>query len=119
MSRKILALGILALLGLSAACRSPHVDISVENQTGGEIRLLEVDYPSASFGADSLAGGATMNYKVQLQDKGPVKVQYMAPDHKHPQATGPEISEGQYGKLEIVLLPDGKADFHPELHGAK
>lgn len=112
-------MGILAVLCVATACRSPHVDISVENQTGSEIRLLEVDYPSASFGADSLAADATMHYKVQLQDKGAVKVQYMTPDHKQPQATGPEISEGQYGKLEIILLPDGKAEFHPELHGGK
>lgn len=119
MSRKILALGILALLGLSSACRSPHVEISVENRTGAEVRLLEVDYPSASFGADALAAGATMHYKVQLQDKGPIKVQYMTPDHKHPQNTGLEIFEGQYGELDIVLLPGGKAEFHPELHGGK
>ncbi len=119
MSRKFLTIGILAALGFTAACRSPHVDISVENRTGVDVRLLEVDYPSASFGDDSLAAGATMHYKVQLQDKGAIKVQYTAPDHKQPQATGPEISEGQYGKLEIVLLPGGKAEFHPELHGGK
>jgi hypothetical protein len=119
MTRKFLAIGILSLLVTTAACRSPHVDISVENRTGAEVRLLEVDYPSASFGADSLAAGATMHYKVQLQDKGAIKVQYMTPDHKQPQATGPEISEGQYGKLDIVLLPGGKAEFHPELHGGK
>jgi hypothetical protein len=119
MSRKICCFGMLALLCAAAACRSPHVDFSVENRTGADVRQLEVDYPSASFGADSLAAGATMHYKVQLQDKGAVKVQYMAPDHKQPQATGPEISEGQYGKLQIVLLPGGKAEFHPELHGGK
>jgi hypothetical protein len=119
MSRRFFAMGILAVVCVATACRSPHVDISVENRTGSEIRLLEVDYPSASFGADSLAADATMHYKVQLQDKGAVKVQYMAPDHKQPQATGPEISEGQYGKLEIILLPGGKAEFHPELHGGK
>lgn len=119
MSRKILALGILAVLCFAAACRSPHVEFSVENRTGAEVRLLEVDYPSASFGADSLAAGATMHYKVQLQDKGPVKVQYMAPNHKQPQIKGPELQEGQFGKLEIILLPDGKAEFHPALQGGK
>ena len=112
-------MGTLALLCMAAACRSPHVDFSVENRTGAEVRLLEVDYPSASFGKDSLAAGASLHYKVQLQDKGAVKVQYTTPDHQQPRATGPEVSEGQYGKLEIVLLPGGKAEFHPELNGGK
>ena len=119
MSRKILALSVLVLLCLAAACRSPHVQVSVENRTGAEVRLLEVDYPSASFGADSLAAGATMHYLVQLQDKGPVKVQYTAPDHKQPQATGPVVEEGQHGTLDIILLPGGKAEFHPDLRGGK
>jgi hypothetical protein len=29
--------------------------------------------------------------------------------------TGPDLFEGQEGRLEILLLPDGKAEFHPEL----
>jgi hypothetical protein len=102
-----------------SGCRSPHVDITVQNQTGIEVRLLEVDYPSASFGNDRLAAGASMHYRVALQGDGPVKVQYTAPDHKQPQVTGPNVSEGQKGKLEIVLLPGGKAEFHPDLSGGK
>jgi hypothetical protein len=78
-----------------------------------------VDYPTASFGYDSLAAGASVRYRVQLQGSGPVKVQYTAPDRKQPQATGSTVSEGQAGKLEIVLLPGGKAEFHPQLQGGK
>jgi hypothetical protein len=37
----------------ATACHSYHVDATVENRTGSPIQLLEVDYPSASFGADS------------------------------------------------------------------
>jgi len=102
-----------------AGCRSAHVEVSVENRTGAEVRLLEVDYPSATFGADSLAAGATMHYRIQVQGEGPVKVQYTAPDYTQPQATGPELSNGEGGRLEIVLLPGGKAEFHPQLHGGK
>jgi hypothetical protein len=108
----------LALLA-AAGCRSPHVDVSVENRTGAEVKLLEVDYPSASFGADKLAPGATMHYSVALQGDGEVKVQYTSPDQKQPQMTGPALTEGQAGKLEIVLLAGGKAEFHPDLHGGK
>jgi len=105
----------LLLLGL-AGCHSAHVEVTVENRTGAEVRLLEVDYPSASFGADSLAAGSTMHYRIQLQGTGPVKVQYSAPDKSQPQATGPALSAGEEGRLTIVLLPGGKAEFRPELH---
>lgn len=105
--------------GLAAGCKSPHVQVTVENRTGGEVRLLEVDYPSASFGADSVAGGGSMHYSIALQGEGPLKVQYTATDHKQAQVTGPTVRESQAGKVEIVLLPEGKAEFHPDLSGGK
>jgi hypothetical protein len=98
-----------------SACHSAHVEVTVENHTDGLIRLLEVDYPSASFGADSLAAGAVMHYRIQLQGRGPVRVQYSGEDNHQTQAQGPNLSEGQEGKLEIVLEPGGKAEFHPQL----
>jgi hypothetical protein len=98
-----------------AACRSHHVETSVENRTGAAIQLLEVDYPSASFGSNALAPGAVSHYRIQLQGSGPLKVQFTASDGKQDQVTGPTVSEGQEGRLEIVLLPGGKAEFHPHL----
>lgn len=102
------ALAALIVLG---GCKSAHVDVTVENRTGAPVRLLEVDYPNASFGADTLAADATMHYRIQVQGDGPVKVLYTAPDQKQPQMTGPELKQNQQGKLLIVLLPEGKAEF--------
>jgi hypothetical protein len=113
----------LAVVGIACTllvgCRSPHVEITVVNHTGEEARLLEVDYPSASFGADSLAAGGTLHYRVALQGNSAIKVQYNAPGNILRQATGPSVAEGQNGRLEIDLLPGGKAEFHPELQSAK
>jgi hypothetical protein len=105
---------VVALLAASG-CHSAHVEVTVENRTGGPVRLLEVDYPNASFGADSLGIGAVMHYRIQLQGSGPLKVQYTAPDSHQAQVQGPTVSEGQQGKLEIILEPAGKAEFHPNL----
>ena len=58
----ILAAILLAVPGLATGCHSYHIETTVENRTGAAIQLLEVDYPSASFGADSLAAGAVFNY---------------------------------------------------------
>jgi hypothetical protein len=102
-------------VALLAACHSYHVETSVVNQTGGAVQLLEVDYPNASFGDNALAPGATYHYRIQLQGSGPLKVQFTASDGKQAQITGPTVYERQEGRLEIILLPGGKAEFHPQL----
>ena len=107
----------LAVSMVLSGCHSAHIEVSVENRTGSAIRLMEVEYPSASFGADSLGAGATMHYRIQLQGTGPLKIQYTAENNHQAQIPGPELAQGQEGKLEIVLQPGDKADFHPQLTG--
>ena len=114
-SRAALALASLALFPL-AACHSYRVDATVANHTGGAIEQLEVDYPSASFGADSLAPSAEYHYRFQIRLSGPVKVQYTeSATHTLRQASGPDLYEKQQGQVQIDLLPGGKVDFHTEL----
>jgi hypothetical protein len=110
------AFSFLFLLG---ACRSNHVEITIENQTGAAIRLLEVDYPSASFGTGSLAPGATFRYRIQVQGSGPVNITYSGEQNMQPHITGPSLADRQQGSLDIVLLPNGKVEFHPQLTQAR
>ena len=42
-----LAAIVLPALMAASGCHSLHIETKVENRTGSEIRLLEVDYPSA------------------------------------------------------------------------
>jgi hypothetical protein len=98
-----------------AGCHSYHIETTVVNHTGAPVHLLEVDYPSASFGANILAADAVFPYRIQLRGRGPLKVQYTADDGKQAVITGPTVAEQQEGRLEIVLLPNGKAVFHPQL----
>jgi hypothetical protein len=114
------ALAALLLSGAIAlsACHSYHIDVTIKNSTGGAISLLEVDYPSASFGADSLAAGAEFHYLIQTRGSAPLKVQYTSPTRHQVQIAGPTLFERQEGKIEIVLLPGGKAEFHPSLNPA-
>jgi hypothetical protein len=104
-------LGFLAVAG----CHSYHVDTTVENRTGKPVKLLEVDYPSASFGTGALDSGAVYAYQMQFRNSGPLKVSYTADDGRLISIDGPKVAEKQEGRLGIVLLPDGKAEFHPEL----
>ena len=106
---------LLPALLWAVGCHSYHIETTVENRTGEVIRLLEVDYPSASFGSDRLAAGAVLHYRIQLRGSGPLKVQYTGSDGRQTQVEGPALAERQEGRIEIVLLPGGKAEFHPQL----
>jgi hypothetical protein len=114
----ILAFVTMAALFVTIGCHSYHVETTVENRTGGPIRLLEVEYPSASFGINSLATGEAYHYRIQLRGNGPIKMQYTGSDGRKIQAEGPILVERQEGRIEIVLLPGGKAEFHLELSDA-
>ena len=106
----------LSLAVLLAGCRSYRIDATVENHTGGAITQLEVDYPSASFGANSLAADAVFRYRLQVRGIGPVTVQYTAADGRQVQLAGPTLREKQEGRLDIALSPGGKAAFYVQLN---
>ena len=96
-------------------CHSYHIDTTIENRTRAPIQLLEVDYPSASFGANRLSEGEAFHYRFQVRGSGPLTITYTAAGGNQVHITGPTLTERQQGQLEIVLLPDGKAKFVPRL----
>jgi hypothetical protein len=103
------------VLAFLSGCHSYHIDTTIENRSGGAVQLLEVDYPSASFGADALAAGADLHYRFQVQGSGPVTIQYTDADRKAVKQTGPTLADNEEGRLEIVLLPGGRVEFDPEM----
>jgi hypothetical protein len=107
---------LLPMMGMLAGCHSYHIETTVENHTGGPITLLEVDYPSASFGADKLAADAVFHYRFQTRGDGPLTVQYVAANGQQVKMKGPTLYERQEGSLEIMLLPGAKVEFHPALN---
>ena len=111
------AAAVFALFCVSSllACHSYHIDATIENHSGAPVTLLEVDYPSASFGADSLAANSVFHYSFQARGSGQISVQYTAANGQAVQVKGPMLYEKQQGRLEITLLPDGKIEFHPSL----
>jgi hypothetical protein len=109
---------ILALLTATVGCKSYWIDTTIDNQTGQPVRELEVDYPTASFGTNTLAQGATMHYRFQIRGSGPIKVEFTSPDGVTRHAQGLGLQERQQGQLTIRLLPQGKVDFLPTLQPA-
>jgi hypothetical protein len=109
---------LLACLSTSA-CRSAFVQTEIVNHSGGTVRLIEVDYPSASFGTQQILDGSTFQYRFKVQDSGPVKITYTSAGNSVRTSTGPTLSEGEQGSLTIMLESDGKVTWQPALSASK
>jgi hypothetical protein len=107
--------GVLSLCLTLAACRSAFVQTAIVNHTGGAVRLIEVDYPSASFGTEQIALDATYQYRFKIQDSGPVTISFTTADKKVHTSTGPTLTQGQQGSLAITLGVNGTVTWSPEL----
>jgi hypothetical protein len=102
---RLITCGSLAVVALAAltGCHSHYVSMDVRNDSGKPITLVEVDYPSASFGADALAAGATYHYRFKILGDGPTKLLWTdAAEHNHT-VPGPSLHEGQEGTLDATI----------------
>lgn len=102
------ALSTALLIGLVAAtgCHSPYVQATVSNHTDKTIELIEVDYPSASFGTQGLAPGADFHYRFKVLGTGGTKLLYTDSAHQDHKSDGPSLKEGDEGPLLIVIAPN-------------
>jgi len=94
----------MASLVMLAGCHSAFVEADVKNATGAAVSLVEVDYPSASFGTESLAAGATYHYRFKILGDGATKVLWTDAAHRDHSAGGPVLKEGQEGALVVTIV---------------
>jgi hypothetical protein len=88
---------------LLGGCHSAYVAADIKNESGGAISLAELDYPSASFGTESLAAGAKYHYRFKILGSGPTKVLWTDAAHHDHSVSGPELKEGQEGVLTVTI----------------
>jgi hypothetical protein len=113
---ELLLIAVSLLLPLLAAgCRSAFVSATITNHSGSPLSLIEVDYPSASFGVGSLAAGATYSYRFKIQGSGQVKIQFTDGSGKTHSASGPDLAEGAQGSLGITIGPVNDVSWVPNL----
>jgi hypothetical protein len=103
------------IMSALTACRSAFVETTIRNDGDAPVRLIEVDYPSASFGVQTLNAHSSYHYHFKVQGSGPVTLSFTGPDGKTRTANGPELSEGQQGTLTISFDPDGKIGWAERL----
>ena len=97
-----------------SGCRSAFVAAEMNKDTASPLTVVEVDYPSASFGTQNLAPGATFRYRFKILGSGPTKLTYTDTHGQEHTATGPTLEEGSEGSLAIRISPAGVA-WEPHL----
>jgi hypothetical protein len=107
--RSIPALALLTALLATTGCHSPYVAATVSNRTTKPIELLEVDYPSASFGTQNLAPGTDFHYRFKVLGSGNMKLLYTDSAHQDHKSDGPFLKEGTEGPLTITITDTGVA----------
>ena len=97
--RRLFPLALVMLAG----CKSPYIEATIHNATGTTIHTLQIEYPSASFGTQTLAPDADFHYRFKIQGEGKMKLTYTAANHQDIKSTGPTLYEGQSGTLTLTL----------------
>ncbi len=96
-----------AVLLSFAGCHSAFVEATVSNRTATLIPLIEIDYPSASFGTENLAPGKDFHYRFKVLGTGAMKVIYTDATGHEKTMSGPVLKEGDEGPLTLSFTPDG------------
>ncbi len=100
---------------LVSGCHSKYVEATITNKTGEPLNVVQVEYPTASFGTQLLNPGESFHYRFKLIGSGPIKLSYLdAAKHEH-QQTGPSVNEGQEGRLTLVFKTQDHVDFETSL----
>ncbi len=99
-------LGLLLWLPL-AGCHSAYIEATVSNRTTAPLGVVQVEYPSASFGTQSIAPGADFHYRFKVLGTGQMKITYTDAAEHDQKSTGPTLTEGTEGPLFITIATDG------------
>jgi len=104
---------LLAVAG-TVGCKSAFVEADVINATAAPVSLVEVDYPSASFGVGSLAAGTTYHYRFKILGSGPAKIMWTDAARRDYSSVGPQLHEGEQGTMTVTIL-GGTAEWETHL----
>lgn len=103
--RTLKTLFALAIAFTLAGCHSATIAATISNRTSGPVSLIEVDYPSASFGTQSLPPGQDFHYRFEVIGAGVTTILWTDADHHDHKSSGPVLRDGDKGSLTITFNP--------------
>jgi len=109
-----LSCALSVLVFLATGCHSAFIQTTITNQ-GPTLHTLEVDYPSQSFGTQTLAAGQTFHYRFKVQGSGPIKLQFQDASGKLHASEGPTLEEGSEGSIAVTISPANEVSWSPRL----
>jgi hypothetical protein len=87
----------------ATACRSRVIRVSLTNISEQPVSAIVVDYPSATFGVNTLAPGKTFQYTIKPVNSGVLKIQFTDANGKVHTVTGPDVKKDQEGTIAIRI----------------
>jgi len=79
------------------------------------VSLVELDYPSASFGVQRLAPGEEYRYRFKVIGAGPASVLWNEGERDQKKSSGPELREGDQGILNVTFTSDANPTWDVRL----
>lgn len=102
-----LAVPIASVAIAVSGCHSAFISATVSNRTSAPLSVVQIEYPSASFGVQSIAPGADFHYRFKVLGSGPMKITWTDnAEHEH-KSTGPNLTEGTEGVMSVIVASDG------------
>jgi hypothetical protein len=103
-----------ALLTLSG-CHSAYIAATISNHTAQPLSLIELDYPSASFGKQALAPGEDFHYRFKVIGSGPTTLLWNDSQHHDRKSAGPTLRDGDEGHLSVTFTPQAAPTWDLQL----
>lgn len=103
LSRATTTAALATCLGM-VGCRSAMISATVVNRASAAVSLVEVDYPSASFGVQRLAPGEEYHYRFKVIGSGETQVLWSETGQDQKKSSGPDLHEGDEGTLTITFV---------------
>jgi hypothetical protein len=91
----------------SIGCHSALISATVSNRRPTPVMLVELDYPSASFGIQKLAPGEDYHYRFKVIGTGPTTMLWSDTTKGDQKSTGPILRDGDEGTLTVTFTGAG------------
>jgi hypothetical protein len=109
--RGLVGVAMLAVALMISGCHSAYVNATITNHLPTPISVVQVEYPSASFGTQTIAPGQSFKYRFKVLGSGTLKVTYTDAAQVEHKMSGPPLKEGDEGSLDVVVGA-GKTDWN-------